>query len=376
MKILHARVDGCYGGVEQFILHLAGGLRRRDRDIENIIVPMGFEGRLGEDAVRAGFRTSFLPMRTRLDFTAFRRMRLILKEEQPDLVCTYCVRSDVIAGTRAAKSGIPWVACVANPKGEYANPLMGAFMLNADARALRRADAIITLSEEGVALLKGRLGSNAPIHRIPNGIPVDVPPPKPDRAAFSIPADAMVIGSVGRLAPVKGFDILIEAAARVIKQFPNVYFIIAGEGPEQANLEAGVAQSGLTERFRFAGFANNIHELLACLDLFVLPSRTEGHPLALLEAMAAGVPCVATSVGGMPEISGDQGAVQLVPAEDAVSLAEALVDLLAGKDNRDALGQRGRERVRQEFNFEKTLDRYMSLYRSVCERRRAEWGGA
>ncbi len=375
MKILHARVDGCYGGVERLILHLADGLRARSSEYENIIVPMGFEGKLGEYARQAGYRTRFLPMKSRLDFTAFSRMKRILLDEQPDLVCTWCVRSDVIAGTQAAKRGIPWVASVANPKGEYTNPLMGAFLLNADAWALKKADAVITLSTEGVMLLKNRLGQVAPIHRIPNGIPVDMPMPKSNRAAFNLPEDALVIGSIGRLAPVKGYDLLIEAAVPIIKQFPKAHFIIAGEGPEQSNLEAQVTRLDLREQFHFCGFIEDIHNLLVCLDIFVLPSRTEGHPLALLEAMAAGIPCVATNVGGIPEIAGDGGGVLLVPGEDVRSLVRIIGDLLSDPEERRSLGRQAQERVRQEFSFDKTLDQYKSLYQNVCNCKRAGRNG-
>ena len=148
------------------------------------------------------------------------------------------------------------------------------------------------------------------------------------RDALGFSATDRIILTVARLTEQKGHASLIAAAPTILAAHPNAKFVFAGEGPEREALEVSIAQHGLTDSFRLLGNRNDVEDLLAASDLFVLPSYFEGLPLALLEAMAAGVPVVATRIGGTVEAIGASHPF-LVPAGDAAALGSAIVDALS-----------------------------------------------
>ena len=135
--------------------------------------------------------------------------------------------------------------------------------------------------------------------------------------------DAPLIGAVARLTHEKGIDRLIRAAPTVVAKCPEVRFVIVGDGPERPLLEAEAGRLGVDAHFHFAGHRADVGELLPAFDLFVLPSLREGLPFAVLEAMSAGLPVVATRVGGVPEAVAEGVTGLLVPADDPDALADA-----------------------------------------------------
>jgi glycosyltransferase involved in cell wall biosynthesis len=177
------------------------------------------------------------------------------------------------------------------------------------------------------------------------------------RSAFELPADAVVVGTVSRLAWTKGLTHLMDAAPSIIARAPDTYFLIVGDGPERADLEARVAHHGLIERFRFAGHRTDIPDLLDAIDIFASPSLNEGLPFGTLEAMAAGLPVVASRVGGLAEVVEDGVTGRLVPARDPVALAAATAELVLDPPLRERFGRAGRARVVDAFGIDRMLDR-------------------
>jgi len=173
------------------------------------------------------------------------------------------------------------------------------------------------------------------------------------RRAWRLPADAFVYGAVGRLSPMKNHGQLIGAFARLCRGSgrPDLYLVIAGDGPLRATLEAQAAAEGVGERVRFTGFASQTHRVCPAFDVFCFPSTTgESLGIALLEAMACGCPAVAASVGGVPEILTDPGAGWLVPCADALALEAAMAGALAlGPDGLAVMGARARDLVVRDF---------------------------
>ena len=161
-----------------------------------------------------------------------------------------------------------------------------------------------------------------------------------------------IIGAAGRLSPEKGFADLVEAAALATHTDPTLRFILFGDGHLRPDLERRIAAHGLQQQFVLAGFRTDLDRFLPHLDLLVLPSYTEGLPNIVLEAFAAGVPVVATAVGGTPEAVEDGGNGYLVPPGDPPALAQRILDALSNEPRRQALAQRGRDRVLNEFSFE------------------------
>jgi glycosyltransferase involved in cell wall biosynthesis len=171
-----------------------------------------------------------------------------------------------------------------------------------------------------------------------------------------------IVGAAGRLSPEKGFGVLAEAAACTD---PNIGFIHFGCGPLRKQLEHRIAALGIGDRFVLGGFSNDLDQFMPCFDALALPSFTEGLPNVVLEAFAAGVPVVATAVGGTPEVIEDGVSGYLVPPGKPVSLAERIHELLANDTARRAMGDQGRQRVLDEFTFEAQARQYLRLFNAL-----------
>jgi glycosyltransferase involved in cell wall biosynthesis len=172
--------------------------------------------------------------------------------------------------------------------------------------------------------------------------------------------------AAGRLSPEKGFSVLIDAAATIAREHPDAGVILFGEGALRETLEAQIAKRGLTHRVVLPGFRQNLDSLISAADVVVLPSFTEGLPNIALEASAAGVPLVATAVGGTPEVvaAGETGF--LVPPGHAEPIAARVGELLRDSTLRARMGAAGRARMRELFTFEAQAQAYLRLFRSLC----------
>jgi glycosyltransferase involved in cell wall biosynthesis len=189
------------------------------------------------------------------------------------------------------------------------------------------------------------------------------------RRAWGLAPETPAVGVVGHLSPIKGHADFLQAAAQVAAADPRVRFFLVGDGPLRPSLEALAGALGMADRVVFTGARKDAARLLAMLDIFVLPSHAEGMSNALLEAMAMGLPVVATAVGGNPDVVRDGVTGLLVPPRQPRALAGALAELLADPAAATALGAQARCRVRQELTLERMLSRYEQLYRDL----RARW---
>lgn len=234
--------------------------------------------------------------------------------------------------------------------------------------AVRGVDSFVAVSGDTADRLGTWLrGDASRVVVIHNGIPLE--PFEQRTSAEAVPREEnggrpAVALAVGRLVRRKGFHDLIAAAALL----PDVQVRVAGDGAERAALEAQAAELGLSERVQFLGQRDDVPELLRACDVFVLPSQFEGHPLAALEAMAAGRAVVATDSGGTREavLHGETGL--LVPPGDAVALADAVRDLVADRARARRMGEAGRARVRQEFGASLMAERVTQLYDRLLDR--------
>ena len=183
------------------------------------------------------------------------------------------------------------------------------------------------------------------------------------RGQLGVKDDEFLVGSVGRLAPVKNFPLLLRAICA--PGMDKVIVTLVGDGPERGALEALVRELELSERVRFLGHRDDVADLLAAMDVFVLPSISEGMSNTLLEAMAAGIAVVASNVGGNPEIVRDKVDGLLFESGNVAALRRKLQELLADKVLRMKFGEAGRERVLLDFSLEAMITRYERLYESV-----------
>jgi glycosyltransferase involved in cell wall biosynthesis len=168
---------------------------------------------------------------------------------------------------------------------------------------------------------------------------------------------------------VKGHRVLINAAAIIVREFQDVRFVLVGDGSYRKQFEAQVGELGLEKHFLFLGRREDVPEILAACDIAVLPSKTEGLPNALLEYLAAGLPTVASNVGGNAEIVKDGVTGLLVPPDNAELLATAVLRFLRDSDLAGRLGQSGTEHVRQTFSFERLVEQTEGLYSELLGRR-------
>ena len=203
-----------------------------------------------------------------------------------------------------------------------------------------------------------RAGRTVVIH---NGIALDRPR-RPSRSA----AGPVTLLSVGRLRAPKDFRTLLHAMAALDRGTARLR--IAGDGPDRAELEHEIARLGLGSVVELLGTRDDVDELLAGADVFVLSSASEGLPMSVLEAMAAGLPVVASAVGGVPELVRDGETGALVPPGDSAALASALRTIVADPALRERLGEAGRRRAEQEFSLARFEREHLALYRTHLRR--------
>jgi glycosyltransferase involved in cell wall biosynthesis len=175
----------------------------------------------------------------------------------------------------------------------------------------------------------------------------------------------MIIGAVGRLAPEKGFEVLIEAVAELAREGYNVSLVIIGEGRERQKLEDLSYKRGIADRVLLAGYHHHVNRQLNYFDVFVLSSLSEGLPITLLEAMEAGLPIIATSVGGVPEALDNGKCGLLVSRGSSHEIAKAFMKLYESPDLRYRLGNLAKKRVRNEFTVEKMALEYLKIYEKI-----------
>lgn len=284
-----------------------------------------------------------------------------------DVLCTSGYKPDLIGWRAARRAGVPVVGVA---HGWTGATLKVRCYEAVDAWVMRWLDAVVCVSEATAARVRKAGVPDAKAVVIRNALdasPFDAPAPDARReveALFAAPP-RLIVGAVGRLSPEKGFDVLIDAAEVVSRSRADVGFALFGDGPLRAALAERARAKGLAERFVFAGFRKDLDRVLPGLDLAASSSHTEGLPVAVLEAQAAGVCVVATAVGGTPEVIRDGVTGRLVPPADPAALASALSAAL-DDPGRAEMGRRGRQVVRDEFTFAAQADRYRRLFADLA----------
>lgn len=297
-------------------------------------------------------------------------VRRLLKERKIDLIHVQCVGSNGFYALWAARlTGLPLVVTTQGERimdaGKlYQKSVTANWTLK---QLLMRADYVTACSEQTLDDARQFVGSpltgkSRPVY---NGIAPD----EFDAGQKPYAHPRPYLFGIGRVVPQKGFDVLIDAYARLAARRADAPdLLIAGEGPERESLQKRVGDLGLTDRIHLIGFADRptAVSLFRGCEIFILPSRHEPQGIVNLEAMACAKPVIASRVGGVPEIVLDEVTGLLVPGEDAAALAGALETLLADPDRARALGEAGQARVAAEFTWPRIADQYFEIYNSVC----------
>jgi len=362
MRLVHLTSSRFFGGPERQMLGLADALRGR---AETQFLSFAEGGRCGAflaECHRRGHDADFLNFDTPRLAAAARELRGRL--DGADVLLCHGYKADLLGQNAARRLGLPVVAVSRGWTGETWRV---RFYEAIDRRMLRGMDLVVCVSEAQAVKVRAAGVPAAKVVVIRNAArPMAFPPPSDaGRSRLSAhaasPGDLLVV-TAARLSPDKGIHVLIDAARRVVDRVPGARFIVFGEGAERERLERQIAECGLEEAVRLAGFSPGLDQLWPNADLMVLPSFTEGLPNVILEASAAGVPVVATAVGGTPEAVDPGQTGLLVPPGDPLALAGAVVELLIDPLRRRKLGLAGRRFVREGFTFGVQATQYLAMF--------------
>lgn len=363
LTVVHALAPARVGGLESVVGLLARGLAERGHDIHvaSVVEPEAEE----HEFVQALDRRSVSSRRVEVPHRAYhvevRRLREILADLSPDVVHTHGYRTDVVAAGVARYLGLPTVSTVHGfTGGGWKNRLYEWLQR----RSLARMDAVVAVSRRLGRELREAGVDGRRLHVVRNAWRSrgSILPRAPARQKLGLPEDAFVVGWVGRLSHEKGPDVLVRAAE---KDVDSAIYSIVGPGPERGDLTELTENLGVGDRIRFHGLVKDAAKVYRAFDVFALSSRTEGTPVSLFEAMEAGVPVVATDVGGVPDVVRHEREALLVPPEDPEALADAVSRV---RRNPDAARQRvcrARARLEREFAPGPWVDRYEGVYRQA-----------
>lgn len=324
------------------------------------------------DALRVdGFEALTLKENAPRYVASVREIVGFLRNLHADILLCHGYKPDLLGLVAARQAGIPVVAVSRGWTGETLKVQVNETL---DRLSLYFMDAIVCVSD-GQANKIRHLGiSTSRLNVIRNAINVDrfaeFDPVYRDilQGMFQQPR-SRIVGAAGRFSPEKGFANLLGAASKVIRADPGIGFVIFGEGRLRGPLEQQIAEQGLTGKVILPGFRDDLDKFIPAFDLLSLPSYTEGLPNIALESLAAGVPVVATEVGGIPEVVQDGISGYLVPPGNQNALAERILDMLLSSDCGKSMGEQGREYVRTHFSFATQAIAYQRLFDGLIANR-------
>jgi len=350
------------GGAEVVMFQLSEELRRKGHEVVHVGPAVG-EGWLGDRFRDAGFPSETFRLRRPVDFRCLRELTKTLQDAQVDVIHSHEFTMCVYGAAAARRLGIPHV-----PTMHGNQTMMDKLRRRMALRwAFRSSRLVVACSEATRCTVEDGLGlPPGSVHAIRNGVPERPGRRGPIREELGLGDDELLVLAVGNVVPRKGHLILLEALALLQEQGLDVPWRVAVAGDKRdavPDIEALVRERGWEDRVHLLGARDDVPDLLAGADVFCMPSLWEGLPLAVLEAMFAGLPIVASRTSGIPEaIDSDRVGLLSTPG-DREDLARHLGAVLKDPDRRAALGEAARARAHSEFTVSTMADRYLASYR-------------
>ncbi len=349
------------GGAERCLVELACGLDPQQFQVEVYALATRPEN----DALAVRLEESAIPVhfigaeRTWKVLGAIARFRRLLIKQAPDLLQTFLFHANVVGTLAGRLAGVPKIVTgvrVAEPSW---------LRHTVERWFTRRADRIVCVSDSVAKFCTERVGlPKESLLAIPNGIATEGYPSEAptDLSQFSVNHGDFVIATVGRLEQQKGIDWLLNATTNLLAPDSNLRLLIVGDGPDRQMLENLAESLGIQKNVHFAGWRPDVPDILASCDLLVLPSRWEGMPNVLLEAMASRLPVVATDVEGVSEILGPLSRQQTVKFGDSSGLVRQIRAIANDSDLAEVLASQNYERVSSKFSLKNMVHSYQQLY--------------
>ncbi|HEX9188111.1 MAG TPA: glycosyltransferase [Vicinamibacteria bacterium] len=347
------------GGAEQVVIRLAAALDRRR--FAPLVVCLDDPGPFAPQAEAAGVEVAALGKRGPVDPRAVLRLVRLFRSRGVDVVHTHLWGANLWGRLAAVAARVPVVVTTEHNLDTWKK----AHHLVLDRALARAATHMIAVSEEVRRFYEGHGVGRGRWRVVHNG--VDVPPEaRRERGeafrALGFGEGDRVAGLVGRLVPAKAPEVFLRALALALPRVAGLRGLVVGDGPLRPEAEAEARRLGIADRVVFAGLRDDVASLLPGLDALVFSSRREGLSMAMLEAMAAGVPVVATAVGGTPELVTHGTTGLLVPPERPEELAGALVGLLQDGPTAAAIRKAARRRVEERFSLASMVEAHEALY--------------
>ena len=358
------------GGAEQRLADLALRLDRQQFSVE--VYSLGPRPKDESRSIAPRLEAAGLPVHClggRSLVTAPRvtsRLAAELKRQHAEILLSFLFHANLIGRLAARWARVPRVVCsirVAERQAEW--------HLQLDRWTARLVDMYVAVSDSVAEFSRtvGKLPSQRLVV-IPNGIDVrtfDQASPT-DLTQLGIAAGRKAVTFVGRLDPQKGLAEFISSSRAWLDRLPDHDLLLVGEGPERCPLEALARQTGLSDRVHFAGWRSDVPGILRNSNLLVLPSRWEGMPNVVLEAMGCRLPVVASDVEGVGELLGPAGRQQIAPQGDIGALAERIISIASNPALSESLGEANRRRVEERFSLEAMVDAYSDLLHRLANR--------
>jgi glycosyltransferase involved in cell wall biosynthesis len=360
VRILHTEWSDGLGGQEKRVLMEAGGFKARGH---HAVICCRAHSQIRAEAEAGGIDVHVLPMRKPYDAVSILRLRRFLKAEKFDVVNTHSGCDSWIGGIAAKLAGVKVLVRTRHLNIPLRrNPLNFVHYL---------PDVYISCGDNMRDTLVGRCGfPKERVVSIPTGVEEIFFGVKRDSSAaakYGVPPGAFVVANVGVLRRVKGHEVTLRAVGEVVAKIPQAVFLIVGDGPRRAALEDLAHELGVDDHVIFTGHVRDIPEVYSFSDAAVLSSLSEGLPQSVVQAMAAGVAVVATSVGGVAEVvrRGETG--QLVESGDHKALAAAIVRLFKDRGPCMDMAENAKRFVRRDYSSEIMLDKLEALYERLLK---------
>jgi glycosyltransferase involved in cell wall biosynthesis len=364
IRILHVIPTLVRGGAEKQLALLAAGLPRERFDVH--VAVLTHTGPLEGDLRQAGVPVTNIGKRWKLDPSAYWRLRRLMKQLQPQIVHTWLFAANAYGRQAAVSAEVKHIVA-----GERCvDPWKGPVQLSIDRVLAKRTERIVTNSSGVKEFYVSRGLPSDKFTIIPNGIGPFQPGSAVSREALleelHLPQDARLIGAIGRLWPQKRVKDLIWAADLLKSARDDAHLLIIGDGPLRWRLERYRDQNEVGDRVHFLGERNDVPRLLLHLDCLWLASEYEGQSNAIMEAMSAGVPVVATDIPGNRDLVVPEQTGYLAPVGDRAAFTRYTHHLLEDADLARRLGDAGRARMLAEFSVERMIERHAALYSELA----------